>query len=149
MHQDIAPRNLLIDDETDKILLFAFDRAASGKKNLSDGRDDVTAVAFTLYQLITGHKSFSYISHWNRTIDMAQNISQWPSHRPLDAEVSEFRKFLNAWIATRSDRDMERYLNAPHRLIWPDQPELPEYNVSFQLGTFEDGELYMTTGPRC
>ncbi|KAJ5740754.1 hypothetical protein N7493_000626 [Penicillium malachiteum] len=149
MHQDIAPRNLLIDDETDKILLFDFDRAASGKKNLSDGRDDVTAVAFTLYQLITNDKSFSQILHWDRTVDMVQNISEWPTHRPLDAEVSEFRNFLNEWIATRSDGDMERYLNAPCRFTWPDRPELPEYNVPFQLGTFEDGKPYMTTGPRC
>ena len=32
MHQDIAPRNLLIDPDTHKILLFDFDWAACGKK---------------------------------------------------------------------------------------------------------------------
>ena len=32
MHQDIAPRNLLIDPGTDKIILFDFDWAANGKE---------------------------------------------------------------------------------------------------------------------
>lgn len=48
MHQDIAARNLLIDPDTQKILLFDFDWAACGKRNLLDGRDDVTGVVFTL-----------------------------------------------------------------------------------------------------
>ncbi|WZH45340.1 Atypical serine/threonine protein kinase BUD32 [Fusarium acuminatum] len=48
MHQDVAPRNLLIDPETHKILLFDFDWVACGKKNLLDGRDDVTGVVFAL-----------------------------------------------------------------------------------------------------
>ncbi|KAJ5714110.1 uncharacterized protein N7483_011291 [Penicillium malachiteum] len=148
MHQDIAPRNLLIDAETEKILLFDFDRAASGKKNLSNGPDDVTAVAFTLYKLITNHESFSHIPHWDRTIHRVQNISEWPSHRPLDAKVAKFRNFLNEWIETRSDGDMKRYLNAPRRFTWPDRPEASEYSVPFQLGTFTDGKPYMTTGPR-
>ncbi|KAJ6036236.1 hypothetical protein N7540_000515 [Penicillium herquei] len=148
MHQDIAPRNLLIDGEAENILLFDFDRAASGKKNLSDGRDDVTAVAFTLYELITNDESFSRIPHWDRTMDMVQNISEWPSHRPLDAEVSKFRKFLNEWIETRSEGGMEQYFNAPRRFTWPDRPEASEYSVPFQLGTFTDGKPYMTTGPR-
>ncbi|QKX54884.1 uncharacterized protein TRUGW13939_01974 [Talaromyces rugulosus] len=48
MHQDIAPRNLFIDPDTEKLLLFDFDWAASGEKGLMEGRDDVTAVVFTL-----------------------------------------------------------------------------------------------------
>jgi hypothetical protein len=48
MHQDVAPRNLLIDPETHKILLFDFDWVACGKKNLLDGSDDVTGVVFAL-----------------------------------------------------------------------------------------------------
>ncbi|CAI7578209.1 unnamed protein product [Penicillium discolor] len=51
MHQDIAPRNLLVDPETDKLLLFDFDWAANGKDYLLDGRDDVSSVVFTLYEI--------------------------------------------------------------------------------------------------
>ncbi|CAG8065458.1 unnamed protein product [Penicillium salamii] len=91
-------------------------RATSGKQRLYDGRDDVTSVAFTLYQLITNDTSFSDIPHWDRNIKMVQSIPEWTSHRELDSEVSKIRSFLSEWIATRrsdGDGDMERYLNAP------------------------------------
>lgn len=46
---------------------------------------------------------------------MVQNI-EWTCHRKLDSDVLKFRNFLNEWVATRTDRAMERYLNAPKRL---------------------------------
>ncbi|CAG8948069.1 unnamed protein product [Penicillium salamii] len=151
MHQDIAPRNLLIDPCTQKIVLFDFDRAASGRQRLYDGRDDVMGVAFTLYELITSDTSFSDIPHWDRNINMVQSIPEWTSHRELDSEVSRFRSFLNEWIATRrsdGDGDMERYFNAPRRFTWPDAPTAPDYNVPFDLGTTSDGKPNWTTGHR-
>ena len=150
MHQDIAPRNLLIDPSTHKILLFDFDRAASGEKNLQDGRDDVSSVVFTLYELITNDTSFSGIPHWERNIDMVQSISEWTSHRELDSEVSKFRKFLDEWVATRRsdvDGDMKRYLNAPNRLTLPDLPTAPEYTVRFEMVS-RGGKPVWRTGRR-
>ncbi|CAG8195598.1 unnamed protein product [Penicillium olsonii] len=149
MHQDIAPRNLLVDPCTHKIVLFDFDRAASGQRRLYDGRDDVTSVVFTLYELVTKDTSFSGIPHSDRHIDMVQNMSEWASNRELDSEVSKFRNFLNEWVATRrSDGDMERYLNAPHRFTWPDLPTAPDYSLPFQMGTTWDGKANWITGHR-
>ncbi|KAJ5951639.1 uncharacterized protein N7479_010052 [Penicillium vulpinum] len=147
MHQDIAPRNLLVDPETDKILLFDFDWAANGKDYLLDDRDDVSGVAFTLYEIITNDTHFTSIPHWERTIDMVQTI-EWTCHRELDSDVSKFRKFLNEWIATRTDRAMERYLNAPKRLTWPDLPTPPDYSVPFEMGWTKEGETVWRTGAR-
>ncbi|KAL4919239.1 hypothetical protein BDW62DRAFT_200118 [Aspergillus aurantiobrunneus] len=48
MHQDVAPRSLLINPETNNILLFDFDRAAVGRKGLLTGREDITGVVFIL-----------------------------------------------------------------------------------------------------
>lgn len=149
MHQDIAPRNLLIDPDTNKILLFDFDWAAHGKKRLLEGRDDMTAVAFTLYELITNDTQFTSIPHWNRTMDMVQSISEWACKRKLDSDVSQFRNVLNDWVATRKlDGDFGRYLNAPNRLTWPDLPIAPDYNVPFEMGETSDGEPIWATGPR-
>ncbi|KAJ5473419.1 hypothetical protein N7475_002985 [Penicillium sp. IBT 31633x] len=149
MHQDIAPRNLLIDPCTHKIVLFDFDRAASGTRRLYDGRDDVSSVVFTLYELITNDTSFSGIPHWDRNKDMVQSLSGWTSNRELDAEVSKFRNFLNKWVAIRrSEGDMERYLNAPHRFTWPDLPSSPDYSVPFEMGTTWDGKPNWITGHR-
>ncbi|KAJ5201496.1 uncharacterized protein N7498_006159 [Penicillium cinerascens] len=149
MHQDIAPRNLLIDPNSHKIILFDFDRAASGKQRLYDGRDDVSSVVFTLYELITNDTSFSGIPHWDRNIDMVQSISEWTRNRELDSDVSKFRDFLNEWVATRrSDGDMERYLNAPHRLTWPELPAAPDYSVPFEMGITWDKKPNWVTGHR-
>lgn len=132
-----------------EILLFDFDWAAHGKDRLLQGRDDVTAVVFTLYELITNDTQFTRISYWKQTLEMVQNIWEWPCNRELDSDVSKFRNFLNDWVASRrSGGDLERYLNAPNRLTWPDLPTAPDYNVPFELGTDPDGEPVWMNGPR-
>ena len=147
MHQDIAPRNLLVDPETDKMLLFDFDWAANGDDYLLDSRDDVSGVVFTLHELITNDSHFTEIPHWERNIDMVQSL-EWTCHRELDADVSKFRQFLNEWVATRTDRAMERYLNAPKRLTWPALPTPPDYDVPFEHGWTKEGEVVWVTGFR-
>ncbi|PCD28619.1 hypothetical protein AU210_011178 [Fusarium oxysporum f. sp. radicis-cucumerinum] len=97
MHQDVAPMNLLIDPETQRVLLFDFDWAACGQKNLLEGRDDTTGAVFTLYEIITGDGSFANIPHWERKMDRVQNLTEWPSK-------------------LKSSDDMQRYLNARNRL---------------------------------
>ncbi|KAF2015504.1 hypothetical protein BU24DRAFT_421809 [Aaosphaeria arxii CBS 175.79] len=148
MHQDIAPRNLIIHPETEQILLFDFGWVAHGKKNLLEGRDDVIGVAFTLYELITGDTHFTSIPHWDRNMDMVLN-TEWICNRELDSDLTTFRNFLDEWILTRRiDGDMERYLNAPNRLTWPDLPTPPDYNVPFECGRAAEGEAAYRTGLR-
>lgn len=43
---------------------------------------------------------------------------------------------------------MERYLNAPKRLTWPDLPTPPDYSVPFELGRTKNGEIVWQTGGR-
>lgn len=149
MHQDIAPRNLLVDPDTQKLLLFDFDWAACGEKGLRDDRDDVTGVVFTLHELITNDRHFTSIPHWDRNMNMVQSISEWTCNRELDSDVSTFRNFLNEWVATRKcDEDKQRYLNAPKRITWPEQPSIPDYEVPVEIGKTEDGEPFIRTGMR-
>ncbi|KAJ8062784.1 hypothetical protein OCU04_008041 [Sclerotinia nivalis] len=150
MHQDIAPRNLLIDPDTHKLLLFDFDYAACGMKRLMEGRDDVFGVVYTLYELITNDSHFAKVPHWERCIDMVQNIPEWNSNRELDADVSVFREYLNDWVKKRqSGGIMEQYLNAPNRPTWPDAaPTSHDYDVPFEHGISWDGVTNWMTGPR-
>ncbi|KAL5349830.1 hypothetical protein ACLOAV_004864 [Pseudogymnoascus australis] len=54
MHQDITPRNLLVDPEADNLLLFDIDRAARiGQPSYFTERNDVKGVVFTLYEIIS------------------------------------------------------------------------------------------------
>lgn len=149
LHQDISPRNLLIDPQTQNVLLFDFDWAAHGEKNLIEGRDDVFGVVFTMYELITGNTSFASIPHRERNIGMVQNMSEWTRIRELDSDVLTFRNFLNEWVGRRtSDGNMQRYLNAPNRLTWPDVPTPPDHSVPYEHGTTLDGQTHWQTGWR-
>jgi serine/threonine protein kinase len=74
MNQDIAPRNLLNDPDTGRVLLFDFDRAAHGKKCLMDGRDDVLGIVSTIYEIITNDIHFTSMPHWDRTMEMVQGL---------------------------------------------------------------------------
>jgi len=62
---------------------------------LLQGRDDVTGVAMTLYEIIAGDQQFIRISHYEQTIVMVKDIAEWPCKRKLDADVSVLRNFLN------------------------------------------------------
>jgi hypothetical protein len=149
MHQDIALRNLLIDHNTRKVLLFDFDLVARGERNLLEDCDDVAGAVFTLYEIITVDTSFTNIPHWDRNMETVQNVSEWTCNRELDSDVSTFRNFLNEWVTSRrSSSDMQRYLNAPNRLTWPDLPTSPDNSVPFELGTTVDGKTNWATGPR-
>jgi len=77
---------------------------------------------------------------------MVQDI-EWTCRRELDSDVSKFRKFLNEWVAKRTDRAAEQH-NAPKLLTWPDLPTPPDYSVPFELGRTEKGETAWRTGER-
>ncbi|OBT72659.1 hypothetical protein VF21_08570 [Pseudogymnoascus sp. 05NY08] len=97
VHQDIAPRNLLVDPETDNLLLFDFDRAARiGQPSCFPERNDVNGVIFTL----------------------------WPLKRKLDCEDGEFRKLLDEWVRRRKCQDAAPPLK--HVVDFtPDLPDVP------------------------
>ncbi|KAJ5693261.1 hypothetical protein N7462_002684 [Penicillium macrosclerotiorum] len=147
MHQDIAPRNLLIDPDTSGILLFDFNWAFYGE-SLLEGRDDVSNVVYTLYELVTNDTHFSSIPYEDRNIDISQG-SEWTCKRELDSDISKFRNFLNEWVTRRKSNESTRiYCNPPNRLTWPEQPTPLDYSVPFELGETDDGEPFYATGPR-
>lgn len=70
-HQDIAPRNLVINDSTDCMMLFDFNFAAriNCSSRLEDEayveeRNDVTGVEFTMYEIITRDDSLRRVPHF-------------------------------------------------------------------------------------
>lgn len=70
-HQDIAPRNLLVDEEADKLLLFDFNFAVrigypsqeEDHEQYSVHRDDVKGVLFTVYEIVTRDTHFRKVPH--------------------------------------------------------------------------------------
>ncbi|KAL4910850.1 hypothetical protein BDW74DRAFT_172311 [Aspergillus multicolor] len=126
MHQDIAPRNLLVDDKTNKLILFDFDCAAVGEHNgkFYENRHDVKGV-----------KNFSPTPYVQERFDMIMGKADWPpcwpSCWPLDADVSRFRAVLNEWVAKRTsdmEADKKRYHEAAKRRGFklPARPKAPD-----------------------
>ncbi|CVL09176.1 uncharacterized protein FMAN_15440 [Fusarium mangiferae] len=85
MHQDIAPRNLLIDESTDSIMLFDFNFAArrdcpspgEGEEYVED-RNDIKGVIFTTYEIITQDNSLRNIPHEDQNVNNL--VSKWVKH---------------------------------------------------------------------
>ncbi|TID02767.1 CBL-interacting serine/threonine-protein kinase 25 [Colletotrichum higginsianum] len=76
-HQDIAPRNLLVDESTDSVMLFDFNFAArinhpsspgEGESYLED-RNDIKGVIFTAYEIITQDNSLRSMPHEDQNLD--------------------------------------------------------------------------------
>ncbi|KAF7889351.1 uncharacterized protein EAF01_010844 [Botrytis porri] len=115
-----------------------------------NNRDDVSGVIYTLHQLITSDRYFTGIPHWERNMDMVQNLPEWVCNRELDADVSVFREFLNTWVRKRqSGGIIEQYLKAPDRPTWPEMPcPISDYDVPYEVGETLDGERVLVTGFR-
>lgn len=127
-HQDVAARNLVVDAATDNIMIFDFNVSARvgyinayGTCEHIAVRDDVMAVVFTLYELITHDLHFRENTSWDElSIALVQDI-EWVPHPDvkLDHPVAEYRALLDAWVKERKEgKKVEVYTDAPEYLDW-------------------------------
>ncbi|OBT82729.1 hypothetical protein VE02_09095 [Pseudogymnoascus sp. 03VT05] len=124
VHQDIAPRNLLVDPETDNHLLFDFDHAARiGQPSCFPERNDVSGVIFTLYEIISQDEHFRLVEHREQDPDAVLILESWPLKCKLDCEVGEFRKLLDDWVRRRKCQDDAPPLKDVD--FTPDLPDVP------------------------
>lgn len=83
-HQDVAPRNLLVDPETDDLMIFDFNWATrigypyrpEYYASYWDQRDDVKGTIFTLYEIITRDGHFREVSWENQNPEDIQNMKE-------------------------------------------------------------------------
>ncbi|KAL2892026.1 hypothetical protein HOO65_011384 [Ceratocystis lukuohia] len=122
-HQDIAPRNLLIDESTDSIMLFDFNFAArmdcpspvEGEEYVED-RNDIKGVIFTTYEIITQDNSLRNIPHEDQNIDSL--TSKWVKHLEvkLDHPGASYQLLLQEWQDRRAGvciGDVARVIDLP------------------------------------
>ncbi|KAL5608305.1 hypothetical protein FOBRF1_008802 [Fusarium oxysporum] len=136
-HQDIAPRNLLINESTDSIMLFDFNFAArincpsSGEgESYVEERNDIKGVIFTIYEIITQDDSLRSIPHEDQNLD---NIElKWVKHPgvKLDHPVESYQLMLKEW-RERRERD-SRSDNVPRLIDWPAMPKPPQKTISLK-----------------
>lgn len=132
-HQDIAPRNLLVDEAKDNIMLFDFNfsaRIGASARDMGiryfEDRDDIKGVIFTLYEIITRDDHFRSVPHRDQDASSVLSMENWVKHPDvrLDEPVATFRAELDAWVLRRKDRgSVKIFTEASEYIDWPDVPE--------------------------
>ncbi|KAG6016877.1 hypothetical protein E4U43_002856 [Claviceps pusilla] len=122
MHQDIAPRNLLI-DKKDNLRLFDFNYSIMIDKDYSPHRDDWKGIAFTLYEIITLDEHFRKVPHEEQDAEALLHL-EWVKHPDvkLDNDVQAFRDVLNIWL---NKRRLKKFDPADTWVRWDWMPEPP------------------------
>lgn len=154
-HQDIAPRNLLVDEAADNIMLFDFNFSARigaparfMGTPLFEDRDDVKGVIFTLNEIITRDDHFRSVPHRDQDASSVLDMENWVKHPDvrLDEPVATYRAELNAWVLRRKGRgNLKIFTDASDYVDWPDLPE-PTRRVSYANDEV-DSELEPETYP--
>jgi hypothetical protein len=137
-HQDIAPRNMLINPKTDAIMLFDFNYSGRiGGVGHRPDRNDIKGVIFTLYEIITQDMHFREVPYYEQDTAAVQELEEWKQHPyvKLDHPVSKFRSVLNEWVDKRREgRQVAIHTEAPECIDWPDLPAPPPSDLVFSDG---------------
>ncbi|RBA17292.1 hypothetical protein FPRO05_02016 [Fusarium proliferatum] len=133
-HQDIAPRNLLIDEPKDSLMLFDFNFAArincplpgEGESYVKD-RNDVKGVIFTTYEIITQDDSLRSIPHEDQKLENLS--SEWKKHPEvkLDHPVESYQLISKEWRERREAGSHSG--NVPRPIEWPAMPKPPQKTI--------------------
>ncbi|WEW61463.1 hypothetical protein PRK78_006953 [Emydomyces testavorans] len=127
MHQDVAPRNVLVDPATQSLKLFDFDRSAEiGGRGVRRGRNDVDAVIFTVYEALTKDQHFREIPFWEQDVSQVEALEEWELQLPLEdgKDIAAYRSYLNEWaVVRRTTKTIEHYSEATNPIPWPIYPE--------------------------
>ncbi|KAI0839400.1 kinase-like domain-containing protein [Hypoxylon sp. FL0890] len=140
VHQDIAPRNLLVDPETDALMVFDFGYSGRiGEYYDAKNRDDVKGVIFTLYEIITRDDHFRSIPFDKQDPADVEGMAEWAKHPDvkLDHPVSEYRSVLNEWLKRRREgKQISIYTEAPEYIYWPEMKDPPTQEMIVPANQF-------------
>lgn len=127
-HQDIAPRNILIHEATDSLMLFDFNYSARiGMPGYSEARNDIKGTLFTMYEIITRDDDLRAVRHEEQDVSRIEH-TDWVKHPDvlLDHPISEFRQVLKEWCEKRrAGKQITAHTEAPNFLDWPPVPDPP------------------------
>lgn len=143
MHQDIAPRNLLI--HGDDMQLFDFNISAMVGEDCWPGRDDGKGVVLTVHEIITRDEHYRNVQP--DEIDAEAVMDQeWVKHPDvkLDSDVQDFKGVLVKWLAERKGRDLTPQ---PTWIKWPTAD--PEYPPTLSPAFGPRGEITGTKMEAC
>ncbi|KAH9888149.1 hypothetical protein F4778DRAFT_755240 [Xylariomycetidae sp. FL2044] len=133
-HQDIAPRNLVVDESTDSLMLFDFNFSARVNHPFSPeerevydvDRNDVKGIIFTAYEIITQDSSLRSVPHEEQNLEDLM-LKEWGRHPEvkLDHPVASYQLILQEWLERRGDLHGVHPGDVPEAIHWPSRPRPP------------------------
>lgn len=139
IHDNIVPRHLLIDLETDNLLLINFNlsRRIAGPVRFfifDISGQEMALVILAVYSIITGDKSFQD-THYTEKISNAaavRTLEEWvpAPGMTLDYPTSVYRLVLEEWVRRRRAIHIE----ARECIDWPEFPYKPTVWEKDELG---------------
>lgn len=137
IHQDIAPRNLVISHSGD-LLLFDFDWAVQvGSQVANPARNDIKGVLFTLYELLTQDYTFRNVRHEEQDLQKIQSMPEWKVKTKIEqgTDVKTLRDMAEQWAKRRQTQKASQTSNEiPHPLKWPSKPPIKPCVLIFENG---------------
>ncbi|KID86612.1 Protein kinase-like domain protein [Metarhizium guizhouense ARSEF 977] len=134
-HEDIAPRNLVINDSTDCMMLFDFNFAAriNCSSRLEDEgyveeRNDVKWVELTMYEIITRDDSLRRVPHEDQHEDNLPRDWVKHVHVQLGHAFADYQLLLQDWKVRRLSKDTHDGLGnkLPEIINWTARPKPPK-----------------------
>ena len=127
IHQDIAPRNILIEPHNGHLKIFDFDRAAKlGSKEQGRGASDVNELIFAVYEALTRDEQFPRVPPPEQKVELVEEMGHWDLKleiEDVEGGIAAYRKLLATWAeGRRSYRKVERHADAIEPLEWPEFP---------------------------
>ncbi len=126
IHQDIAPRNLLIDLSTDNLMLFDFNWAARvGSREVNPARNDIKGVMFTLYEILTQDDEVQNMRHEEQDVQKIQAMAEWKVKTKIEngTDVKTLWLMVAEWAQRRrAHNTAEAGHKPPLPLKWPRKP---------------------------
>lgn len=129
-HQDVAPRNVIIDERINEPVLMDFDVACKiGNPNLRTDRNDVNGMVFLFYETVTRDTQFSDDGFNPDAAKIIESKLSWPVHLTLEDEnggIEGYRKYLMDWVTRRRSQSGEDRRTGDPGLNWePMRPPTP------------------------
>ena len=141
MHQDIAPRNVLVDSPSGNLKLFDFDRAkliGAEKHMLAQFTTTLTGSSLLFMRPSQKMNFFREVRIDQQDVREVEELEFWDLKLPLEDEkggIAEYRKALTEWaIGWRTIRTIKHYTEASEPISWPPYVEPPGFMMELPGG---------------
>ncbi|KAI0888825.1 uncharacterized protein GGS22DRAFT_196680 [Annulohypoxylon maeteangense] len=131
IHGDLKLDNILIDEESDRLLLCDFERSRKALPHRMD--EELSNAVWVLYSLITQDYDAIMTQFWETWAqgrvdldsEVIERLPAWPLKAKLDCDLKEFKEHLGEWLNKRRETLDDREPKNDILMEWEDKQHFP------------------------